>query len=75
MVPPMNQPEINPYVQPAPIKMVAAIPKNLPQEQHPDLVAYLKTLVRDNKFNNFCVDCMKNKTSYIVLNFGVFVCE
>jgi hypothetical protein len=66
--------EINPYAQKVTVKVIT-IPKNLPQEQHPDTVAYLAKKVTENKFNKFCVDCMKNKTSYYVMNFGIFVCE
>ena len=29
----------------------------------------------ENKFNKYCVDCTKNKTTYLVVNFGIFVCD
>jgi len=35
----------------------------------------LKVLVTDNKFNKYCVDCMKDRTTYLITNYGIFVCE
>ena len=44
------------------------------QEQSEDLQATIKVIVRDNAFNNWCVDCHKAPSRFFVLNMGVFVC-
>ena len=43
------------------------------QEQSSELKAYLEDLI-SNPFNNFCIDCKQNKTTYAVLWLGAFVC-
>ena len=48
--------------------------RNPPQVQHPELQAFLKVQVSENKFNKYCVDCLKNRTAYVVINWGLFVC-
>jgi hypothetical protein len=59
----------------APPLEVNRVPKSAPQQQHPELKAYLQELVVNNKFNKYCVDCLKNKTAYLIVQYGIFVCE
>ena len=33
------------------------------------------TRVADNQFNAYCVDCMRNQSTYFELKHGIFICE
>lgn len=68
----MQQPVQQVYQQPVePPKMK----KNTPQEQHNDLKRLLKERVADNQYNAYCVDCMRNQSTYFEMKHGVFICE
>ena len=35
----------------------------------------LKTMVAENAYNAYCVDCFRNQACYFECNFGIFICE
>ena len=35
----------------------------------------LKERVADNQYNAYCVDCMRNQSTYFEMKHGVFICE
>merc|ERR1740139_152791 len=35
----------------------------------------LKQIVEGNKFNIFCVDCQKNKSTHANITYGTFICH
>ena len=42
-------------------------------EQTKDLKEYMQEQL-NNPFNNYCIDCKKNKTSHSIVHLGAFVC-
>lgn len=44
------------------------------EEQSAELKSYLEEMI-SNPFNNFCIDCKQNKTTYAIVWLGAFVCS
>ena len=42
--------------------------------QTPDTSNFLKRQIQDDRYNAFCIDCQRNRSSYCNIAFGTFIC-
>ena len=36
---------------------------------------FLKRMIQDDRFNAFCIDCQRNRSSHCNVSFGTFICS
>ena len=68
----------NPYA-PAPVPPAqSTLPPNLQlldQSQTDQLRTLMVTLVTNNQFNAYCIDCYQRQSTHANITYGTFVCE
>ena len=45
------------------------------QKQTSGVKSLLKKIVSENQFNAYCVDCMKEESSFANITYGTFICR
>ena len=69
----------NPFAPPEEIKQSQIDPslslKLLEQEQSEPLRLMMMTLVTNNQFNAYCIDCYQRQSSHANITYGTFICE
>ena len=43
--------------------------------QTPETSAFLKSQIQDDRYNAFCIDCQRNRSSHCNISFGTFLCS
>lgn len=50
-------------------------PTMMGDPQTPEISAFLKRQIQDDRYNAFCIDCQRNRSSHCNISFGTFLCS